>query len=55
MSPQDTLDIQLELSEQEFEELLKRTYERLLRDDTWCYVCDRPKDDCACVENGGTY
>jgi hypothetical protein len=21
----------------------------------WCRVCDRPKSDCACVENGGTY
>src|SRR5579863_3469493 len=21
----------------------------------WCYTCDRPKGDCACVENGGTY
>lgn len=21
----------------------------------WCFVCDRPKNDCACVENGGTY
>jgi hypothetical protein len=24
-------------------------------DENWCYTCDRPKDDCACVENGGTY
>ena len=23
--------------------------------DDWCYTCDRPKNDCACVENGGTY
>lgn len=21
----------------------------------WCFTCDRPKADCACVENGGTY
>lgn len=20
-----------------------------------CVICDRPKSDCACVENGGTY
>jgi len=20
-----------------------------------CAICDRPKSDCACVENGGTY
>lgn len=25
------------------------------RDPEWCYVCDRPKIDCGCVENGGTY
>ena len=24
-------------------------------DTTWCYVCDRPKNDCGCVENGGNY
>ena len=24
-------------------------------DPAWCYVCDRPKNDCGCVENGGTY
>lgn len=24
-------------------------------DPDWCYICDRPKNDCACVENGGTY
>ena len=21
----------------------------------WCRMCDRPADDCACVEKGGTY
>ena len=21
----------------------------------WCFTCDRPQADCACVENGGTY
>lgn len=21
----------------------------------WCSTCDRPKKDCACVENVGTY
>lgn len=21
----------------------------------WCFTCDRPNADCACVENGGTY
>jgi len=24
-------------------------------DEEWCFVCDRPKEDCGCVENGGTY
>ncbi len=24
-------------------------------DKDWCFVCDRPKNDCACVENGGNY
>lgn len=23
--------------------------------DNRCSICDRPKADCACVENGGTY
>jgi hypothetical protein len=27
----------------------------LQRDPDWCYTCDRPKSDCGCVENGGTY
>lgn len=27
----------------------------LQRDPDWCYTCDRPKNDCGCVENGGTY
>lgn len=21
----------------------------------WCFVCDRPKYDCGCVESGGNY
>jgi nitrate reductase cytochrome c-type subunit len=21
----------------------------------WCFTCDRPKADCACIENGGNY
>lgn len=21
----------------------------------WCHMCDRPKNDCGCVENGGSY
>jgi hypothetical protein len=21
----------------------------------WCFICDRSKADCACIENGGTY
>ena len=25
------------------------------KDPEWCYTCDRPKNDCGCVENGGTY
>lgn len=24
-------------------------------EEPWCSTCDRPKNDCACVENGGTY
>lgn len=24
-------------------------------DPEWCYTCDRPKNDCGCVENGGNY
>lgn len=24
-------------------------------DEEWCSTCDRPQDDCACVEHGGTY
>lgn len=24
-------------------------------DSEHCYTCDRPKNDCGCVENGGTY
>jgi hypothetical protein len=21
----------------------------------WCFTCDRPENDCGCVENGGNY
>ena len=28
---------------------------RVTKDPAWCFVCDRPKNDCGCVENGGNY
>lgn len=33
----------------------KDAHYRIVSDEPWCYVCDRPKHDCACVENGGNY
>lgn len=29
--------------------------EEAIQDPEWCYTCDRPKNDCGCVENGGNY
>lgn len=35
--------------------LIGELRQRLPAPEVWCYVCDRPRLDCACVEKDGTY
>jgi hypothetical protein len=53
-----TCEFILRQEEEMLDDSIKRAQESMLRsqrDPRWCYTCDRPKNDCGCVENGGTY
>jgi hypothetical protein len=51
-----TCEFVLRQQEEMLSDSIKRAQaERSQRDPQWCYTCDRTKNDCACVENGGNY